>query len=206
MLKKSFQQCQLISDEPLIYVFDDFLSSEECDHIISLAKDSMKPSILGDPRDPKYSEFRTGNTFWLEKDKTQMSEDITERVARLLEIPSSHAENFQVINYEVGQEYKPHLDAFDLDSKLGKNHFQRGGQRIATTLMYLCDVEEGGETVFPKLGAKVAPKKGRLCVFYNCFYDDLKKRHPKSLHGGSPVIKGKKWACNLWFHERIWSK
>ena len=26
-------------------------------------------------------------------------------------------------------------------------------------------------------------------------------RHPKSLHGGSPVWGGEKWACNLWFRQ-----
>ena len=31
-------------------------------------------------------------------------------------------------------------------------------------------------------------------------------RHPKSLHGGSPVWGGEKWACNLWFRQLPWTK
>jgi prolyl 4-hydroxylase len=29
-------------------------------------------------------------------------------------------------------------------------------------------------------------------------------RHPKSLHGGSPVWGGQKWACNLWFRQHAY--
>ena len=35
-----------------------------------------------------------------------------------------------------------------------------------------CDqVEEGGETVFPVLELRVAPRQGRLLVFHNCSHD-----------------------------------
>lgn len=56
-----------------------------------------------------------------------------------------NGENIQVLRYEVTQKYEPHFDYFyDEKDQL------RGGHRYATILMYLSDVEEGGETVFPK--------------------------------------------------------
>lgn len=59
----------------------------------------------------------------------------------------SHLENgedIQVLRYEPGQKYEPHYDYF-----VDKVNIARGGHRIATVLMYLTDVEKGGETVFP---------------------------------------------------------
>ncbi|RHN67067.1 putative procollagen-proline dioxygenase [Medicago truncatula] len=58
----------------------------------------------------------------------------------------SYAENgegLQVIHYGVGQKFVPHYDSRSNES------FWNGGPRVATFLMYLSDVEEGGETVFP---------------------------------------------------------
>lgn len=45
---------------------------------------------------------------------------------------------------QASEEYRPHFDYFH-----DTFNTQNGGQRIATMLMYLSDVEEGGETVFP---------------------------------------------------------
>ncbi|CAN7119866.1 unnamed protein product [Brassica rapa subsp. narinosa] len=75
-----------------------------------------------------------------------------EKHSLVMEIPigatvitiGDHGEGLQVLHYEEGQKYEPHYDYF-VDEFNTKN----GGQRMATMLMYLTDVEEGGETVFP---------------------------------------------------------
>ena len=57
----------------------------------------------------------------------------------------------QVLRYEVGQKYEAHMDAF---SDAFNQDDKKGGQRVATVLMYLSDVESGGETVFPETSEK----------------------------------------------------
>ncbi len=50
----------------------------------------------------------------------------------------------QILHYQPMEKYEPHWDYFVDPVNTGN-----GGQRLATMLMYLSDVEEGGETVFP---------------------------------------------------------
>ncbi|TYG62610.1 hypothetical protein ES288_D07G245500v1 [Gossypium darwinii] len=54
-----------------------------------------------------------------------------------------HGEGLQVLHYEVGQKYEPHFDYF-----VDEYNTRHGGQRMATMLMYLSDVEEGGRQYF----------------------------------------------------------
>lgn len=63
--------------------------------------------------------------------------------APALATPSS-----QVLEYEIGQEYKAHFDYF-----FHKEGSDNGGNRMATVLMYLATPEEGGETIFPNAPA-----------------------------------------------------
>ncbi|KAE8767714.1 putative prolyl 4-hydroxylase 3 [Hordeum vulgare] len=62
--------------------------------------------------------------------------------------PGEHGEGLQVLHYEVGQKYESHF------------HYFLDGQRMETILMYLSDVEEGGETIFPDANGTVLLSKG----------------------------------------------
>lgn len=54
-----------------------------------------------------------------------------------------NGERLQILRYEHGQKYEPHYDTFD------KFNQQKAGNRVATVLIYLSNVDKGGETVFP---------------------------------------------------------
>jgi prolyl 4-hydroxylase len=49
----------------------------------------------------------------------------------------------QILRYENGQKYDPHYDYFHDQVNSAP---RRGGQRMATMLIYLEDTEQGGET------------------------------------------------------------
>ena len=64
--------------------------------------------------------------------------------------PLLSSQDFNVLRYSPGQHYNSHMDTFDPHYL---THSNPGfGQRMATFLMYLSDVEEGGETVFKHEG------------------------------------------------------
>ena len=46
--------------------------------------------------------------------------------------------------------------------------------------------------------------KSRLrncCKFIGKLVNKTTSQHPWSLHGSTPVIRGEKYACNLWFRQ-----
>ncbi len=56
-----------------------------------------------------------------------------------------------------GQQFTQHQDFFSRDVKV---HLARGGQRIATVLMYLHRAEVGGATYFPIQKLRLNPTEG----------------------------------------------
>lgn len=65
-------------------------------------------------------------------------------ILTLLSWNTENGESIQILHYEHGQKYEPHYDYFH-----DKVNQELGGHRVATVLMYLSDVEKGGETIFP---------------------------------------------------------
>ncbi|XP_038979396.1 prolyl 4-hydroxylase 1-like, partial [Phoenix dactylifera] len=72
-----------------------------------------------------------------------LAQAIEKRIAVFSQVPAENGELIQVLRYEKNQYYKPHHDYFADTFNL-----KRGGQRIATMLMYLSDNVEGGEHIF----------------------------------------------------------
>jgi prolyl 4-hydroxylase len=175
-------------EEPLVVVLGNVLSDEECDELIQLSKDRMERSKIGSARE--VNSLRTSSSTFLPEDESDIINRIEKRISQIMGVPVEHGEGIQVLNYKVGQEYKAHFDFFES----AKN------PRISTLVMYLNDVESGGETYFPHLKLSVSPRKG-MAVYFEYFYEDH-ALNELTLHGGAPVIIGDKWAATQWMHRQ----
>ncbi|MFC4022331.1 2OG-Fe(II) oxygenase [Oceanobacillus longus] len=178
-------------EEPLVVVLENVLSDEECDELIRLSKDNMHRSKIGDVRE--VNDIRTSSGMFFDEEH-DILKPIEKRVASIMNIPVEHAEGLQILNYTPGQEYKAHYDYFQAASKASKNN------RISTLVMYLNDVDQGGETLFPELGFYVSPKKG-MAVYFEYFYTD-QRLNEQTLHAGAPVIAGEKWVATQWMRKQ----
>nr|CAD1840355.1 unnamed protein product [Ananas comosus var. bracteatus] len=76
--------------------------------------------------------------------KDEIVRRVESRVAAWTFLPVENGEAIQILRYEKGQLFVPHVDYFK-DVKGNKK-----GNRVATVLMYLANVTQGGETVFTK--------------------------------------------------------
>ena len=192
----------IYSQDPRIEVVDGVVPPHICRHFIEIGKKDLKPSkVIKSTKSAKgTSESRTSLNSWIKHDHTDVTKTFANEISRIVDIPLENAEKFQLIHYAETQEYKPHYDAFDPNNYGGAKAMKQGGQRILTALIYLNDVPKGGGTIFPKLDLEIPAIQGRMVIFRNLL-PGSNKRHPKSLHGGMPVLKGEKWAINLWFRE-----
>ncbi|WP_144512321.1 2OG-Fe(II) oxygenase [Bacillus sp. FJAT-22090] len=179
-------------EEPLIIMLGNVLSDEECDELIRLSKDKMKRSKIGMTRE--VNELRTSSSSFIEESDNVIVTRVEKRIASIMNIPIEHGEGIQILKYTPGQEYKAHYDFFSSTSKAANNN------RISTLVMYLNDVEEGGETLFPKLNFSVSPKKG-MAVYFEYFYND-QNLNELTLHAGASVITGEKWVATQWMRKQ----
>ncbi|XP_042482571.1 prolyl 4-hydroxylase 1-like isoform X2 [Macadamia integrifolia] len=171
---------EVLSWSPRIILFRNFLSMEECDYLRAIARPRLKISNVVDRKTGKgvKSGVRTSSGMFLspEERKYPIIQAIERRISIYSQIPEENGEHIQVLRYEKNQFYQPHYDFFS-----DPFNVQRGGQRIATMLMYLTDDVEGGETYFP-LGLD---GEGDLY----------------SQHGGCEVVGGEKWSATVWMRQ-----
>jgi prolyl 4-hydroxylase len=211
----------LSATQPKAYLLRNFLSAEECDHLMKLAKRELAPStVVGEAGDSVPSDIRTSAGMFLRKGQDKIVKAIEERIARVSGTPVDNGEGMQILRYDVGQKYDPHFDYFhDKVNPAPK----RGGQRLATMLIYLVDTDKGGETTFPnaklpqsfeadepenpfashiehtdcaKKGIPVKSVRGDAILFFSMTQDGVLDRG--SLHGACPVIEGQKWTAVKW--------
>ncbi|KAL4440709.1 hypothetical protein ABPG77_000418 [Micractinium sp. CCAP 211/92] len=198
-----------LSWRPRAFLYHNFMTPEEADHIIKIAKPFMKRStVVGAGGKSVEDSIRTSYGTFLKRLQDSTVAAIEHRLATWTKLNVSHQEDMQILRYGIGQKYGAHYDSLDNDSP-----------RVATVLLYLSDVEEGGETAFPGPSQWIhpsvqkrfepfsscaqghvatKPKKGDAMVFFSLKPDST--MDDASLHTGCPVIKGVKWTATKWIH------
>ena len=184
-------------DSPVVRVLDGLLTPTECDELVALASPRLARSLTVDEKGRHQTdERRTSNGMFFRIGETPLIQRIEQRIAGLVDLPVEHGEGLQVLHYLPGQEYEPHFDWFDPTQPGFTTVTARGGQRIASIVMYLNTPDEGGGTGFPAAGFTVTALRGSAVYFA---YDTGDQ---SSLHAGLPVLQGEKWIATKWLRER----
>lgn len=188
---------------PDLLVLENLLDSDECLALIAAARPRLQRSLTValETGGEEVHDDRTSDGMFFTRGETGLVASIEARIARLLDWPVENGEGLQVLRYGPGAEYKPHYDYFDPAEAGSATILARGGQRVATLVIYLQEPEQGGATVFPDLRLQVAPRRGSAVFF------SYGQAHPcsQTLHGGMPVLAGEKWIATKWLREREFS-
>ncbi|KAG7034307.1 putative prolyl 4-hydroxylase 9 [Cucurbita argyrosperma subsp. argyrosperma] len=175
---------QVLSWQPRALYFPKFATAEQCRNIVNMARPRLRPSSLAlrkgeTEENTKGIRTSSGVFFSASEDESGTLGAIEEKIARVTMLPRMHGEAFNILRYEIGQKYNSHYDAFN-PSEYGPQK----SQRVASFLLYLTDVEDGGETMFPFenglnmdgrydyqkcTGLKVKPRQGDGLLFYSVF-------------------------------------
>jgi prolyl 4-hydroxylase len=185
---------------PRVVVFGNLVSPEECETLIAAARVRLARSLTVETRTggEVLNIDRTSEGMFFERGENECVARLEARIARLLRWPLEFGEGLQILRYAPGAQYRPHFDYFDPDEPGTPTILKRGGQRVATLVMYLQEPEQGGATTFPDVGLEVAPVRG-TGVFFSY---DAPDPGTRTLHGGAPVLAGEKWVATKWLRER----
>ena len=172
--------------QDFIKIYDDVFSDEECEELINEFNVGEQEFIDEDKR-PKFTQV----TLSEEKSKSIISKlnnpindycdfcDVSEYM-----LPETFAyELARIKKYRNGSDdqFKEHVDVRDYGSS----------RRFMSFLIYLNDVEVGGETRFINIQKKVRPKRGRLLIFPPLWLFP---------HMGAEVQSGDKYILSTYLH------
>ena len=181
-------------------MFSQLLSAEECGALIDAARPRLSVSLTVDLQTggEELHPDRTSQGMFFARGENEVVTRLEARIATLLGWPIENGEGLQILRYPPGAQYRPHYDYFDPAQPGTPAILTRGGQRVATLIIYLHEPEGGGATVFPDIALSVAPQRGNAVFF------SYGQAHPasRSLHGGEPVTLGEKWIATKWLRER----
>ena len=192
----------VISQDPKISVVPEFLTSEECMHLITLGESlGFTRSLVGrgsytTDREDMAEEFenvasesRTSLSVILNPCHDEVVVFIETKLCALVNIPVENLESLVLVKYEPGQVFKGHHD---------------GIFRSKTVFIYLNDLPEngGGETRFPVIGMRIRPRAGTAVVWSNShkLEDGSLEQDDRLMHEGLPPVDCIKYGMNCFFN------
>ena len=189
--------------ENCVRIYDDVVSKDWCKETINMFEKSKNPSDDERYESPDFNQVISqrksfteicleGKDEWFEIKKhfliacqqhfLKFAKELgieKHHLAQKIDTENVHFKKYQANGLDV---FKNHVDVIDT-GPLSK--------RFLVFIMYLSDVEEGGETTIPRYNIKCKPKAGRLLMFPPFW------THP---HQGEEVKKGTKYIMMTYLH------
>jgi prolyl 4-hydroxylase len=189
-------------ESPTLALLGGLFDADECADLIDLARPRLRPSTIVDPRSGQdiVAEHRNSWGMFFRPDETPLLARLDRRLSEAMNLPAENGEGIQVLRYPTGAGSAPHFDFLVPSNAANQLSIARSGQRVSTTVIYLNDVEAGGETLFPRAGWTIAPQRGNAIYFEYC--DSRGQVDHQSLHAGNPTVAGEKWVATKWMRQR----
>ncbi|OQV24891.1 Prolyl 4-hydroxylase subunit alpha-2 [Hypsibius exemplaris] len=195
---------EVVHVSPDIFILHDVILDSQIERLKKVAATHLQPATLvqsgSDKSGVVETMTRTAKSAFLDEKIDSVIAKINHHIGQMTNLDMEQAEALQIASYGIGGHYTTHYDFFrnptDPDTKHIQPHL---GDRMATVLIYLTDVQAGGATTFPLINVTLFPQKGSAAFWFNLHRDgtgDL-----KTLHEGCPVLAGNKWIANKWIRE-----
>ena len=178
-----------LSSTPDVIRLPRLFTSQECFATATAAADLLAPATIVDPVTgaTKQDPIRTSDGASIDPTRENLViRALNARIAAASGTTIEQGEPLSVLRYGPGQQYREHLDTIT----------GAANQRVVTVLVYLNDGFVGGETIFPHVGLRIAPRAGDAIVFRNTRADG--RPDPAARHAGVPVTRGTKWLATRW--------
>ncbi|KAI0983485.1 hypothetical protein GJ496_010087 [Pomphorhynchus laevis] len=199
---KSFLKLQpikleCVSLKPEIYIIHDILTERDIEYLKNISVDRLNRATVRSSNENQYvpASYRISKSSWFSDDFHPKIKHLSLLISAITNLTMEYAEELQIQNYGTGGHFEPHFDF----TRKSNNIHHVGGNRIATFMFYMTDVEIGGLTVFPTLGIRVKPVKGSALFWFNLYRSGFGDY--STIHASCPVLMGSKWVANKWIHE-----
>jgi hypothetical protein len=110
-------------------------------------------------------------------DKKNLS-SLTGKIQKLTGINSRFFENYNAISYKQNDNHCNFIDAYDLNSELGKKYCEKTGQRMYTIVLFLTN---SPMYIFPELNVYYQGNKNSLLIYKNTIGNTSNQNH-KMIH------------------------
>ncbi|XP_039157848.1 probable prolyl 4-hydroxylase 12 isoform X2 [Eucalyptus grandis] len=196
-----------LSWRPRLFLYRGFMTDEECDHLKSLVHGTNKNMRRDDDLD-KVARQRRSLSSEIPLDLTDdIVTRIEERISAWSFLPKEMGRRIQIMQFgfEEGKQKYDYYGNASVPTQ-AKN-------LVATVILYLSNVTQGGEILFPEseLNGKswsdcgksddlLRPMKGDAILFFSLHLDA--SPDTSSTHTRCPVIEGEMWCAMKLFHIR----
>jgi len=184
------------------------LSTEECASVIDAAKPWLRPCapvVAPLTRDGEISAVAAATSVACLPEEGAFPSEFVEiagylrkLISDLSGLPEENQELFQVVHQVETRSLDPEHGILFPGWEFLKFESDSGGDRTFSFILYLNDVEEGGESDCEQYGIRVQPEAGKAAFWHS---PPETPGYGRGLHASHPVTRGEKWVLACWARD-----